>query len=201
MTTVEKFNPANAANLTEADIKEMRALSNEDIKALATAYPNAAQGNNYLILGNNNLPANRQLYPESTWQNLWNLRKDSASKKATAAFYAFSFKAGFVGRKAARTTVVAAPVAKVQDLTKTDLAKQPGVKEVVKETVKEAAKETVKKGAKEKTSKKKTVASAKAVDYSTMSVKDLAAAYETKFQRKPGKSMNKETLIGFLQGE
>jgi hypothetical protein len=39
---IQKFNPDNAANVTEADLEIMRTLSNDELKILAEAYPNQA---------------------------------------------------------------------------------------------------------------------------------------------------------------
>ncbi len=75
-----KFNPANAANLTAADLEEMRGLSDYDIAILAEAYPNQPTRRSYLRLYNTALPENKQLYPLSTWQNLRNARKFSNMK-------------------------------------------------------------------------------------------------------------------------
>lgn len=81
---IAKFNPANAQNLTEDDILAMRALTNEDLKVLAEAYPNAAQRKPYLVLHDANLPAAKQLRNLSTWKNLYNVRAMSNQKNLSA---------------------------------------------------------------------------------------------------------------------
>src|SRR5688572_936393 len=77
---IAKFNPANAANLTAADMETMRGLSDYDIAILAEAYPNQPTRRSYLRLYNTALAENKQLYPLSTWQNLRNARKFSNMK-------------------------------------------------------------------------------------------------------------------------
>jgi hypothetical protein len=70
------YNPANAHNLTAEQVKAMAEITNDQLDALAKAYPNSANQRPYLVLHDNNVrEPNRQLYPLSTWQNLRNVRK------------------------------------------------------------------------------------------------------------------------------
>jgi len=83
MTTEQllaKFNPANAGNLTAQDITEMRNLTDQQIDALANAYPNQANRRPYLRLYDTSKAENKQLFNLSTWQNLRNVRKFSNMK-------------------------------------------------------------------------------------------------------------------------
>lgn len=91
MTTQElihTFNPANAKNLTEADIEVLRNLTDEQLLVLAEAYPNTANRRPYLVLFDKNLPENKQVYQQSTFRNLYNVRKLANQRHITA----YSFK-------------------------------------------------------------------------------------------------------------
>lgn len=81
---IAKYNPANAYNVTEADIVAMRELTNEQLDVLAKAYPNKPGQRPYLVLNDANLAANKQLRNLSTWQNLRNVRKFAARKNLSA---------------------------------------------------------------------------------------------------------------------
>lgn len=81
---IAKYNPANARNLSQADLDAMREFSTEQLKELAEAYPNNANRKPYLILHDNNVKEGKQLYPLSTWQNLYNVRKFSGMKNLVA---------------------------------------------------------------------------------------------------------------------
>lgn len=117
MELTKLFDPANALSLTEADLDKMASLTDEEIKLLAAAFPNKGSQQAYLILKDTRLPAAKQLFPLSTWQNLWNLRKIGLKH-----FVAISFKPIF--NKIATKIKIAA----VQDLTKKELTKAPGLK-------------------------------------------------------------------------
>lgn len=83
MTTQEliaKYNPANARNLSKEDLAAMRNLTTEELKHLAEAYPNGPRHKAYLVLYDNNLEENKQIFTLSTWQNLYNVRKFSNLK-------------------------------------------------------------------------------------------------------------------------
>lgn len=78
---IEKYNPANAAALNDADLEYMRKLTDDQISVLAKAYPNTAQRQPYLLLWDTKVTdPKRQLYAPSTWQNLNNVRKYSGLK-------------------------------------------------------------------------------------------------------------------------
>lgn len=94
---IQKFNPANAGNLTDDDIAAMRLLSDDQISALAKAYPNDPHGKPYLLLFDTALADKKQVYQPSTWQNLNNLRKYSNLKK----FMPYTFRSLFIVAKKA----------------------------------------------------------------------------------------------------
>lgn len=77
---IEKMNPANAGNQSPEDLELMRALTDEQIDVLAEAYPNQPTRRSYLRLFDKSVPADKQLYQLSTWQNLRNVRKFSNRK-------------------------------------------------------------------------------------------------------------------------
>lgn len=138
MTTdelVQKFNPANAVNLGEADLLQMRELTDEQITALAKAYPNDAQRKPYLILYDKNLAANKQLYQMSTWQNLNNVRKFANRKNLIPYTFEVLFRAmrnPQTSRPAQRTT---APARKVT----VDLSAEAAARELNEAVTKRAA--------------------------------------------------------------
>lgn len=74
---VKKFNPANAGTLSQEDLEIFRGLSNDELKVLAQAYPNSPSRKPYLILYDNNVKPEKQLFSLSTYQNLYNVRKFS----------------------------------------------------------------------------------------------------------------------------
>lgn len=81
---IEKFNPANGKNLSAEDLLAMQTLTDEQITILAKAYPNQPSRRSYIRLYDKTIPANKQLYQLSTWQNLNNLRKYSNKKNLVA---------------------------------------------------------------------------------------------------------------------
>jgi len=81
---IAKFNPANGANVSAEDQLEMQNFTDEQIQILAKAYPNQPQRRSYIRLYDKTLPANKQLFQLSTWQNLNNLRKYSNKKNLVA---------------------------------------------------------------------------------------------------------------------
>lgn len=81
---IEKFNPANLKNLTAEDLETMHGLTNDQLDVLANAYPNQPNRKAYIRLYDKNVPANKQLYNLSTWQNLRNLRKYNAKSNLIA---------------------------------------------------------------------------------------------------------------------
>jgi hypothetical protein len=72
---IAKFNPLNAPNLSAEDLETLRHLTDDQIDVLAEAFPNQPTRRAYLILYDQNVPENKQLYQLSTWQNLRNVRK------------------------------------------------------------------------------------------------------------------------------
>lgn len=118
MELTQLFDPANALSLTEADLEKMASLTDDEIKTLATAFPNKSNQQAYLILKDTKLPASKQLFPLSTWPNLWNLRKIGMKN-----FVATSFKQIF------NKAVTKMKIAAVQDLTVNDVKKAPGLKD------------------------------------------------------------------------
>jgi hypothetical protein len=85
---VDMFNPLNALSIPEPAFELFPHLTNEQIEALATAYPNQATGNAYLVLTDKTVKSGKQLFPRSTWQNLRNLRRLEAGKNYVAFGYA-----------------------------------------------------------------------------------------------------------------
>lgn len=75
MDIIEIYNPANASKLTEEQVQAMKDLTDEEITALAEAYPNQPTGNAYLRYYDKNEKESLQRYPLGTWKNLANLRK------------------------------------------------------------------------------------------------------------------------------
>lgn len=120
---VHLYNPENARNLTEDQIKAMQEFTLDQVKQLALAYPNQGHTNAYLIMKNKN--AKDQIYPSGTWQNLYNLWTKNGRKE----FVAYTFKVLFINRKA---TTIGIP-AKIQDLTDKDIAEAPGLRKTFKE--------------------------------------------------------------------
>lgn len=106
MDIITKYSPDNFRELSEADIAAMSALTFEQIGSLAKAYPNKANQRAYLILKDTKKKEKDQLYPQSTWQNLYNLLK-----LGQKSFIAISFKETFSKKQQALK------VAPVQDLT------------------------------------------------------------------------------------
>lgn len=77
---VEKFNPANGANLSAEDLAIMKNLTDEQIGILAKAYPNTPGRRSYIRLYDTAIKPEKQIFQLSTWQNLNNLRKFSNKK-------------------------------------------------------------------------------------------------------------------------
>lgn len=98
---IAKFNPRNVAGLkalTQDDLAYMFKLTDDQINVLADAYPNdAAGGRAYLLLWDDKVADNKQLFAPSTWQNLRNVRKYSNQKNLRP----YSFMAIQQGTKAA----------------------------------------------------------------------------------------------------
>ena len=113
---IEIYNPRNASKLTEEQIQAMQTLTDEQIKALAEAYPNQPTGNAYLQYLITSEPLDKQRFPLGTWKNLHSLRK--LGKKEIVPF-------GFVARGSSqnRTAVVVKKpaVKKTVDLSKNEV--------------------------------------------------------------------------------
>lgn len=77
---IEKFNPATAGQLSAEDLDILHNLTDEQLDILAKEYPNQANRKSYLRLYDRSVPAEKQLYQLSTWQNLRNVRKFSNRK-------------------------------------------------------------------------------------------------------------------------
>lgn len=128
---VELFNPANAANLKDADLKALPSLTKEDVAELAKAYPNTATNNNYLLLFDKKLPEDKQLYQLSSWQNLrdlWNVGQ--------LQFVPFGFR-GYQGPKRSEPVAPAqqAVASKVVDLSEHEAANAEGLQQEKKAPV------------------------------------------------------------------
>jgi hypothetical protein len=77
---IVKFNPANAANLTAADMEDLHNLTDAQIDVLADTYPNQPRNSSYIRLYDTRVAVDKQLFQRSTWQNLRNVRKYSNAK-------------------------------------------------------------------------------------------------------------------------
>lgn len=163
---IKLYDPANAGNLTPDEITAMQNLSKAELDQLAAAYPNKTLGGSYLVLFNKSIPANKQLYPLTTWQNLANLRRNPKKDNFVAFNYAKNFN-----RKSAKATGLL-PSKGVQDLTK-------------QAAEKEAESLAPNGGAEKEVSK----------DYSKMELKDLKAEYQKVFGEAPTKGATKKQLI------
>jgi hypothetical protein len=118
---VKLYNPANSDLLTDKDIAAMQKLTTDQIKELATAYPNGVSNRAYLLIVDGAKPAHKQLPSLSTFENLYNLRVKNGLK----TFVPFSFKGKYVGK--------ASPLQKykkseVLDLSDVELLDLPGFK-------------------------------------------------------------------------
>jgi hypothetical protein len=120
---IETYNPQNAKALDAQQIEAMQHFSNEQIEELAAAYPNQPRGNNYLVLINTTLPANKQVYQLSTWKNLASLRRLNQKQ-----FSAYSFKSVFDNNKTNLPKVGISLPAQVIDLSKQSMTDLPGFK-------------------------------------------------------------------------
>lgn len=84
---IAKYNPANARNLSQEDLANMRNLTTDQIRVLAEAYPNGARHKAYLVLHDTNVDDAKQMHNLSTWQNLYNVRKYSGLKNLVPASF------------------------------------------------------------------------------------------------------------------
>jgi hypothetical protein len=111
---LQKYDPKNAINLSEEDIKAMVNFSDDDLHTLGEMFPNKATGNAYLVLGNSK--AKIQIGSRGTFQNLYNLRVSNKRKE----FYALSYVN--IWKKAAPVQ----SVGKLADLTKAEVKQLTG---------------------------------------------------------------------------
>jgi hypothetical protein len=117
---VRLYNPANAAALTSEQIAGLQKLTNDQIKELAKAYPNATMQRAYLLIIDSRKPVNKQLPTLSSFENLYNLR----TKNSMTSFVAFNFK----GNKAKPAAIVRGRKPQVLDLQDMELKDLPGFK-------------------------------------------------------------------------
>ena len=115
---IHTYSPNNVSNLTEQDIAAMQTLTDEQIRQLSERYPNHGVMAAYLILKDTS--AKSQIYPASTWQNLYNLRVKNGMKR----YVAFTFKQLFIKRNV--TNIPVQP--KVQDLTQQEIEGAEGIR-------------------------------------------------------------------------
>lgn len=115
---IEMYNPANAANLTPEEIAAMQNFTDAELKELATRYPNSGRTDAYLVL--KDLQAKSQIYPVSTWVNLYNLR--ALNKKTN--YVPYTFKSLFVKRSVSNVAVSN----NVQDLTQQEIEGAAGIR-------------------------------------------------------------------------
>lgn len=95
---IAKYNPLNAKNLSEEDLHNMRTLTNDQLDALAKAYPNTPNRKPYLILYDNSKAANKQVFNLSTWQNLRNVRKFASQNQLAPYTFRDLFEQNFNGQ-------------------------------------------------------------------------------------------------------
>lgn len=122
---LEKFNPANMQNLTEEDKKIMRELTDAELKVLAQAYPNQPARRAYITLFNTQVQPDRQLFPLSTWQNLYNNRFIQKMKNLIPYDVPNNLKMTRQALRAQRVTIPApAPGRRVIDMTPKEAAQE-----------------------------------------------------------------------------
>jgi hypothetical protein len=114
-TLIDKYNPDKFRELTQDDIEAMRQFTLADVADLAKAYPNKPTQRAYLVLFDKTDKA-RQLYPLSTWQNLYALWKQQLTK-----YIAFNFSALHNNKKT--TGLQGAKTGPVQDLTQAEVTR------------------------------------------------------------------------------
>lgn len=100
------YNPANASKLTPEQINAMKDLTDDQIAALAEAYPNKSFGNAYLVLYDTSEKPEKQKFALATWKNLKNVR-DMGRKN----FLPYAFKANMPSERAAAVKNTKAPAA------------------------------------------------------------------------------------------
>lgn len=164
MNIIEKYNPINANQLSSEDIAKMQDFTDEEIKALAKAYPNKNMTGAYLVLFDENVK--NQIYPLSTWQNLANLRKFGKNN-----YKAYTFRS--LLKKSEPITGSGAVQAKVIDLTNDELEELAGLKSI--DAVEE---DSVKESSVEESSVEETKEPVKELDVSKLTVSALKGKVE-----------------------
>lgn len=135
---LDKYNPANAKNLTQEDLAAMKNFTKDEVKELAEAYPNSNIMKPYLVLRDTSKADNKQIWPLSTWKNFFELLKVGQKTWVVETFRSL--------HQPKRSGLKTAPV---QDLTKdqakaelksatTQGAKASSAKELPKATEQEA---------------------------------------------------------------
>lgn len=120
MTDIVKiYNPAFADALTPEQIAGLQKLKPDQIKELATAYPNASMQRAYLLIIDSKKPVEKQLPQLSTFQNLYNL----ITKNGMKSFVAYGFR-GAVKQK--QVSKVNPRRSEVLDLSDQELMTLPG---------------------------------------------------------------------------
>jgi len=118
---VKTYNPANAASLTPEQLDGLQKLSNDQIRELASAYPNSMMQQAYLLIIDSQKPVTKQIPNLSTFENLWNLRTKNGQKQ----YVAFNFKANY---KPVNIQTVRPKNVQIRDLSDTELMRLPGFK-------------------------------------------------------------------------
>lgn len=119
---VKLYNPANAASLTPEQVASMQNLTSDEIKELASAYPNATMQRAYLLIIDKSKQVDKQLPALSSFQNLWNLRERNGLKN----YVAYNFRGNYkeksiiINNRQKRSEVL--------DLSDTELLTLPGFK-------------------------------------------------------------------------
>lgn len=119
--TVRLYNPANSAALTNDQVDGLQKLTNDELKELAAAYPNATMQRAYLLIIDSSKPLEKQLPNLSTFENLWNLRV----KNGLTKFVAYNFKGNYKPKNIAS---IPAKRTQIVDLSDTELISLPGFK-------------------------------------------------------------------------
>lgn len=187
---IEKYSPFNAKNLTADELKAMQDFTVDDLKQLSEAYPNKGNQKAYLILFDKGKPENKQVFPLSTWTNLYQLFR-LGNKQYTA----YSFKSIFNRQKQA-----VKKVAPVQDLTNQQAKEE--LKTAQSQTAKavKPVKTAVPVAAGQTAVKKEATGVVTPKSFKKMNVEELGAAYKTAFKKDPG-TMSKKDLVTALEAK
>jgi hypothetical protein len=181
--TLALYAPGNAKNLTAENLTAMQGFDLEDLKALAMAHPNKAQSSAYLILYDKTKKPKEQLYSLSTWKNLYEL-----NKMGNKNFYAVSFRSIFNRKDAAKLVV-----APMQDLTKEEALKAPGLKKAGKAVKATSETKTASTPALPKAEEQ--VVESKVLSLEKMNKEELATEFEKTTGKAPGSRASKKEMI------